>query len=174
VFDTLPGLFLGIATSLILLLYRSSRPRIAELGKVPGSADQYADIEKHPENEVRAGIVIVRVESGLFFANADWVRAHLRRASSRAGTKAIVLDASSVPFLDVTAAEMLGQTADELHTRGVELLLARDIGVVRDVLRRAEAVGEHHQVYPSVQAAIDAQSRGLGGAELTPTRKGTA
>jgi sulfate permease, SulP family len=159
VFDTLPGLFLGIATSLILLIYRSSRPRVAELGRVPGTTDQYADIEKHPENETQAGLVVVRVESGLFFANADWVRGHLLASASRPGTKAVVLDAGTVAFLDVTAAEMLGQAAEELRAHGVELLLARDIGAVRDVLRRSGAQPEFQRVYPSVQAAIDAAER---------------
>ena len=40
VFDTLPGLFIGIAVSLLLLLYRASRPHVAVLGRVPGTADQ--------------------------------------------------------------------------------------------------------------------------------------
>jgi MFS superfamily sulfate permease-like transporter len=44
IFDTLPGLFIGIAVSLILLLYRASRPRVAVLGRVPGTSDQYTDI----------------------------------------------------------------------------------------------------------------------------------
>ena len=45
IFDTLPGLFLGIAISLLLLVYRASRPHIAVLGRVPGAADQWVDVE---------------------------------------------------------------------------------------------------------------------------------
>jgi MFS superfamily sulfate permease-like transporter len=48
VFDTLPGLFIGIGVSLLLLLYRTSRRRVAVLGRVPGSNGQYADVEGHP------------------------------------------------------------------------------------------------------------------------------
>jgi sulfate permease, SulP family len=70
VFDTLPGLFIGISVSLVLLLYRSSRPRVAELAKTPG-ADRFADIKRLQNPEPLPGIVILRVESGLFFANAD-------------------------------------------------------------------------------------------------------
>ena len=55
VFDTLPGLFIGIAVSLLLLLYRSSRPHIAVLGRVPGTAGQYGDLARHPENRDLAG-----------------------------------------------------------------------------------------------------------------------
>ena len=156
VFDTLPGLFIGIGVSIVLLLYRSSRPRVAELGKVPGSEDQYADVEKHPENSIPAGIRILRVEAGLYFANAEVVSRRLREAGARPGTRAVVLDAGTVPFVDVTAVEMLDQVADTLAGWGVHLLLARDVGQVRDVLRRAGAEGELQHVYPSVQAAVDA------------------
>ena len=65
IFDTLPGLFIGIVVSVLLLLYRSSRPNVAELGRVPGTAGQYADRGRHPENLSPPGPVVLRVESGL-------------------------------------------------------------------------------------------------------------
>jgi SulP family sulfate permease len=159
VFDTLPGLFIGIATSLIVLLYWSSRPRVAELGRVPGT-DQWADVEQHPENEILPGVVVVRVDSGLYFANSDWVRTHLRRAAARPGTKAVVLDGGTAPFLDVTSAEMLGAAVDDLRRRGVRLVLARDIGEVRDVLRRSDVAPQLQRTYRTVQDAVDAVQAG--------------
>ena len=51
VFDTLPGLFIGIAVSLLLLLYRASRPNVAVLGRVPGASRHWGDVARHPENE---------------------------------------------------------------------------------------------------------------------------
>jgi MFS superfamily sulfate permease-like transporter len=65
VFDTLPGLFIGIAVSLLLLLYRASRPHIAELGRVPGTAGQFTDRDRHPENEVVPGDVQLAVAHDL-------------------------------------------------------------------------------------------------------------
>ena len=85
VFGTLPGLFLGIAISLLLLIYRASHPHIAVLGKVPGTTGQYGDLERHPENQQLPGIVILRVESGLFFANADAVRQSVRAHAATRG-----------------------------------------------------------------------------------------
>jgi MFS superfamily sulfate permease-like transporter len=60
IFDTLPGLFLGIAISLLLLVYRASRPHIAVLGRVPGTADQWVDVERHPQDEPVPGVVVLR------------------------------------------------------------------------------------------------------------------
>jgi high affinity sulfate transporter 1 len=165
VFSTLTGLFIGIAASLILLLYHVSRPRVARLGKVPGTDDQYADIEGHPDNRPPPGIAIVRVEAGLFFANADLVSKRLHEAASSDGVKAVVLDAETMPFLDVTAVNMLDGTERDLSRKGVRLLVARDIGPVRDILREAGADEALTYFYPSVQAAVEAIE---AHAQLTP------
>jgi sulfate permease, SulP family len=152
VFDTLPGLFIGIGVSLVLLLYRASRPHVAVLGRVPGAEGQFADVERHAENEPVPGIVVLRVEGGLFFANAETVRKEvLARATE--GTKAIVIDAETVPYVDVTAAQALVELAEELDRRGIRFVLARDVGQVRDLLGRADVAIE---TYPSVRAAVEA------------------
>jgi sulfate permease, SulP family len=160
VFDTLPGLFIGITVSLLLLLYRASRPHVAVLGQVPGTPGQYGDIQRHPENELEPGIALLRVEGGLFFANADTVRATVRAHAAEPGTRAVVLDAETAPFIDVSAARMLVELTGDLRRRGVELVLARDVGQVRDVLRRADTAATLPRAYPTVQAAIEALSDG--------------
>jgi sulfate permease, SulP family len=153
-FDTLPGLFIGIGVSLLLLLYRTSRPRMAVLGRVPGGSGQFADVANHPENEEVPGVRVVRIEGGLFFANADSIRAHLRDQAD--DVRVLVLDAETVPFIDVSAARMLYETARDLEASGVRLVLARDIGQVRDVLRRAEDAPL--RTYPTVREAVEAAS----------------
>lgn len=157
VFDTLPGLFIGIAVSLLLLLYRASAPHVAQLGRVPGTVDQYGDLRRHPENRSPDGVVVLRVEAGLFFANVDAVRRRILDAAAMPGVHAIVLDGEAMPFIDLTAARRLEEIAADLERQGVRLLLARDVGRVRDVLERSggpqSGFGE---VYPTVQEAVDA------------------
>jgi sulfate permease, SulP family len=160
VFDTLPGLFIGVIVSLLLLLYRASRPHVAVLGQVPGTPGQYGDLARHPENLREPGIALLRVEGGLFFANADSVRAAVRAHAAEPGTRAVVLDAETAPYIDVTAARMLLQLAADLRREGVELVLARDVGQVRDVLRRAEGQAARPRTYPSVQEAVEALQGG--------------
>jgi MFS superfamily sulfate permease-like transporter len=155
-FDTLPGLFMGIAVSFLLLLYRASKPHIAALGKVPGTHGQYGDRDRHPENEEVPGVAVVRVESGLFFANVEAVRRALRRAAAAGGIHGLVLDAESIAFVDVTAVRMLEELAVDLRAGGVQLALAHDIGQVRDMLNRGIRDEGAINVYRSVQDAVEA------------------
>jgi high affinity sulfate transporter 1 len=160
-FDTLPGLFIGIGVSLVLLVYRASRPHVATLGLIPGSTDQYGDVERHADNAPIAGIAILRPESGLYFANADRVRGAIRSAAAADGIHGIVLDLGTVPDMDLTAARMLVEARDELEADGRRLVIAHDIGQVRDVLRVS---GESLDVYPTIGAAVTA----LGGPDEIP------
>ena len=103
--------------SLLLLLYRASRPYIATLGRVPGS-EQYGDIKRHPENRAPDGVAVLRVEGGIYFANADAIRSAMLKAAAGEGVRAVVLDAETIPFVDVTAAKMLDELAGDLRRRG--------------------------------------------------------
>lgn len=159
VFDTLPGLFIGIAVSLLLLLYRAAQPHIATLGRVPGVSGQYTDLARHPDNLTLPGVEVLRVDGGLFFANADAVRHRIEQVAHHDGTHAIVLDAEAMPFIDVTAAGMLDELAGSLERMGVQLLIAREIGAVRELVARADP-GSTQRVYPSVDDALAALARG--------------
>lgn len=158
-FDTLPGLFIGIGVSLLLLLYRSSRPVTSELGQLPGNGP-FAALDRHADSRRIPGMVVLRVEGGVYFANAERIRSTVRRAADREAATAIVIDAETVPFLDVSAVRMFDALAREMEARGVRLLLARDVGQVRDVLGAADARAELRHVYPTVRAAVDAARAG--------------
>jgi sulfate permease, SulP family len=152
-FDTLPGLFLGITISYLLLVFRAYRPRIAVLGRVPGSG-QYADVTNHPENEQVPGVLVVRVESGLFFANADNVREEIERLATQDGLKAVVLDAETVPSVDLTAVGALLELHEALRRNGISLVMARNIGQVREMFATQDS--NDLDVYPTVREAVQA------------------
>jgi SulP family sulfate permease len=157
VFDTLPGLFIGIGVAMLLLLYRASRPHVAELGRrEPGG--RFEDVDRHPDARPVSGVVILRVESGLFFTNADSVRRRIKAAAAEEGVRAVVVDAETIPFIDVSAAAMLEALAADLAAEGIRLLLARDVGQVRDVLSKVDA-RSRIEMYPSVREAVDAASK---------------
>jgi sulfate permease, SulP family len=156
VFDPLPGLFIGIAVSLLLLIYRASRPYVATLGMTPGRDGHYRDVDRHPEARTLDEVAVLRVESGLYFANADAVRARILQAATGERIRAVVLDAETVPFIDVTSARMLAELTDELRDRGIRLLIAREVGQVRDVVRHVVEDRVFTNLYPTVEAAVDA------------------
>ena len=156
VFDTLPGLIIGVADSLLLLLYRVSRPHIAVLGEIPGRGGQWADVAVHPEDQTVPGVSVLRVESGVFFANADHVRAVIDEAALGEGIRAVVLDCETMPSVDVTAARMLTQLAADLRHREGRLVLAGEIGQVRDMLAATgqDPAPEYYRTVPEAVAAV--------------------
>ncbi|HEY1485249.1 MAG TPA: SulP family inorganic anion transporter [Micromonosporaceae bacterium] len=149
IFDTLPGLVIGIGLSLTLLLYRSSRPHVATLGLHNGT---WVDRARHADAVEVAGTVVLRVESGLYFANSDHVRDAIKAAAT-GDVRTVILDGETMPFIDVTAAETLTEIGTTLRRDGVELWLARDIGQVRDVLRTAP---ETDRVFATIDEAVEA------------------
>jgi SulP family sulfate permease len=151
IFDTLPGLVIGIVVSLLLLLSRVSRPHVARLGHVAATG-QFSDIDRHPDNDPTPGVAVLRVESGLFFGNADAVRADVKRAAAEPGIRGVVLDAEAMPFVDVTAVRMLRELAADLVRDGQRLVIARDIGQVGDLLSAEPDLDI--TVTPSIRAGI--------------------
>jgi len=133
IFDTLPGLVIGIVVSLGLLLYRTSKPHVARLGLVR-STDQFSDIDRHPDNEPTPGVAVLRVESGVFFANADAVRDAIKQAAAEPGIRGVVLDAEAIAFVDVTSVRMLHEVGADLARTGQRLVIARDLVQVADLL----------------------------------------
>ncbi|WP_433504798.1 SulP family inorganic anion transporter [Pseudonocardia halophobica] len=162
VFDTLPGLFIGIAASMTLLLYRVSRPHVARLAKL---GDVWLDVDRQDGHHPDPRNVVVRVEAGLFFANSDHVRARIERLCEPE-TRVVVLDAETSPFIDITAAQMLAQLAGSLRRNGIDLRIARDIGQVRDVMRTAVPEAFRHGVFHTVDDAVGAD--GAPGEQAAP------
>jgi len=154
IFDTLPGLLIGVLDSVLLLIYRVSRPHVAVLGEIPGGG-QWADVAVHPEDHTVPGITVLRVESGLFFGNADHVHDTITAAAA-GGTQAVVLDCQTTPSIDVTAARMLNQLAADLAKRGIRLVLAGEIGQVRDMVAAVAGHGQAPEYHRTVAEAVTA------------------
>jgi high affinity sulfate transporter 1 len=138
VLDTLPGLLIGVVISVLLLIARASRPHVATL--VTDGHGSWVDADRRTVRGKAAGgsvpgVLVVRVEAGLFFANADSVRTEVRRLAAERHVDLVVLDARTTPFVDSAAAEMLGLLRRELRRAGARLVIAEDVGQVRDLLR---------------------------------------
>lgn len=154
IFGTLPGLAIGIAVSFVLLLYRASSPRVSRLGEVPPHSGQYTDIARHSGNLQRPGIAVLRIESGLIFANAESVRTRVMHVAADDDIRVIVLDAETIAFIDVTGAHMLSELAGELARRNVRLVIAHGLSSVRRGLRVEEDGTAAIELYATVEEAV--------------------
>ncbi|MEU5407553.1 SulP family inorganic anion transporter [Nocardia asteroides] len=148
-FDTLPGLLIGVGVSVLLLVYRTSQPHVAALAK---TGSLWVDTARHPELAARPDLLVVRVESGLFFGNADYIESSIEKLCTDA-TRLVVLDAETSPSLDVTAAEMLLDLRNTLAHRRIDFRIARSIAQFGDALGSAEAGDTPIGIYPTVAAA---------------------
>jgi MFS superfamily sulfate permease-like transporter len=135
----LNGVLLGVALSIFLLLGRASRPRVVELGRVPG-ASFYADLIRHPENQRIEDVLVVRTEGALVYFNVDHVRDRISALIKRqsAPPHLVVLFMGNVPAVDLAGAEMLVDLERTFGRQGISFRLAEVHGPVREALRRLE------------------------------------
>ena len=131
VFGILMGLVIAVVVSLLALVFRAYRPSSAILGRAPGAvadpALRYCGVDDHPEYETIPGLVILRIDGELFFANARWFQDTVRSLvqGQTPPVREVLIHAGAVPYLDTTAAAMLKELIAELHERDVALAFAR-------------------------------------------------
>jgi SulP family sulfate permease len=151
------GVGAGVAISCVLFVRRSARARVVALGRM-GSTDQFRDVARHPEAAAIDDVLVLRVLTPAFFANARAIREAIDELVLPAGDtiRAVVIDASSVAFVDATAEQMLRDVHATLEARDVELHLCRLTPSVRRMLDRSGLPVElgHSRVHRSVQGAL--------------------
>mgnify|MGYP006279268211 CR=1 FL=1 len=132
------GILLGIGASVLVVLFRISRPNVAELGHVQGTR-RFRDLDRFEQAVRLRDILILRVDASYSFANADYLRDFLLEKSKRKGrdVSVVVLDGSSINALDSTAVETLYTVANEIEEAGIEMHLTGLIGPVRETVRRS-------------------------------------
>jgi MFS superfamily sulfate permease-like transporter len=136
VFGMLDGLLAAIAFSLAMLLHSLSRPRISVLGRM--GAHNFVSLERFPQAACPPGILVLRPEEPLFFANVEPLLAEARRRVLQGEhVRLVVLSLEESPDLDGTALESMGEFAAWLTARNVGMRVARLKERSRDALMRA-------------------------------------
>ena len=140
-FGILKGVLLAAVFSLLLLLKRASNPRIADLGRLPGT-DRFVDITHAPEAELLTDVLALRIETAMLYFNVENVRKEiLGRVATGSAIRTVVLDLSASPNIDLAGVRMLGQLHKELQTTGIAFRLAGVHGNVREFLQVEELDG---------------------------------
>lgn len=152
------GILLGITASLLAILYRQSKPNVAELGHLPGTRS-FKDLKRYSKAEQIDRILILRVDASFSFANAEYFKDFiLEKSSGRDGNiKDVVLDCSAINDLDTTALEAIGKVRAALKERDIELYMAGIKGPVRDVMKKSglyDRLGEHEKIFRTPYRAI--------------------
>ncbi|WOX05392.1 SulP family inorganic anion transporter [Microbulbifer pacificus] len=135
------GIALGIGLSFATLIWRSSRPHIAVVGRVPGT-EHFRNVLRH-DVETQKELLFLRIDESLFFSNISAVEDRLLSELKRhPDTRHLVLILSSVSRIDGTALERLQQINKDLRSRNIHLHLAEVKGPVLDRLSRSKLL-EH-------------------------------
>src|SRR6478672_4531299 len=156
----LAGVVVGVVLSLGWLVYVATNPPMPLLGREAGT-QVFRDLDEHPSDETFPGIVVLRIDSGVFFATAQALDDRIRDLADAApdGLTGVVLDVEAVPFIDSQGSEQLSQIHQLVQTRGATLRLARVKPPVLAVLRRdgvIDRIGADH-VHGNVHRAVEAQ-----------------
>ncbi len=135
----IPGIVLAIVIAVIEFLWDGWRPHSAVLGRVD-RVKGYHDITRYPEARQIPGLVLLRWDAPLFFANAELFSERVLDvvASSPTPVRWLVVAAEPVTSIDVTAADIVCELDDTLHTAGIELCFAEMKDPVKDKLKRFE------------------------------------
>ncbi len=160
------GVAAGVAISVLLHLYKTSRPHVAEVGLVPGS-QHFRNIHRH-EVLTDPTLVTLRVDESLYFVNARFLEDLVqRRVTDGCAIRNVVLMCSAVNEVDYSALESLEAINHRLKDMGVGLHLSEVKGPVMDRLKRSHFIADlNGQVFLS---QFDAwRTLGPGQPRLTP------
>lgn len=132
---TLKGILVAIIVSLVSMAYQAANPRLYVLGRKPGTQVFRPRSDAHPEDETFPGLLIVRPEGRLFFANAQRLGEQIWPLIDAAQPKVVALDLSAVPDLEYSALKMLIEGEERLRERGSALWL---VALNTDVLEMVQ------------------------------------
>ncbi len=132
-----PGVVAGVALSLFLHLYRTSKPHMAIIGQVPGT-EHFRNVERH-QVLTDPQILSIRVDESLYFANSRYLEDRIAElVAQRPDVRHVVLMCSAVNAIDASALESLEEINHRLRDADVTFHLTEVKGPVMDRLKRAD------------------------------------
>jgi sulfate permease, SulP family len=152
------GILIGVALSLGVIIFRTTMPHFAVMGKLPDKP-HYKNINRFDGLEVRPDALIMRFDARLYFANVNYFKEKIEQQIELKGPalKLFILDANSINGIDSSGMHALEEIHDYCRARGITFFLASVKGPVRDVLSKADLTdkfGEDH-FFMRVQHAVD-------------------
>lgn len=152
------GIGIGVVLSLAMIIFQTTRPHIAVLGKVPGT-HFYRNIDRFKQVEARLDLLIFRFDAQLYFANTSFFRDSLEEEAVEKGKdlKTIILCFNSINNIDSSAVHALEEIVEDYRTNQIKVLFTGVRGPVRDAMERAhllEKIGTEN-CFMGIQKAVD-------------------
>lgn len=163
------GIISGMGLSLLMVIYKASRPHMAQLGRVPGTK-VFRNINRFDQLEVFEDLLMVRIDGPIYFANVEYIKDKMDRWIDRRNgkIKMIIFDMESVTSLDSTGAQALHTWIMDWRSQDIDICLTGTKGPVRDVLNRwelIECIGTDH-MFLDDQTAVEFFGQKMDGAGL--------
>jgi SulP family sulfate permease len=136
------GILYGILSSLLLLVYRASKPHHAFLGRI-GTTNYFKNIHRFPEEVVqRDDLIILRFDAQLFFGNIQYFKELVLNSIKEKETtvKGFIINARAINYIDGTASEQLYDLILALQKKGIRVMFVGAIGPARDVILKSDII----------------------------------
>ena len=136
------GIIYGIILSLLLLVYRASKPHYAFLGRI-GSTNYFQNIERFPDEvTVREDLIILKFDAQLFFGNIEFFKQLVFDAVEKNSKKikGFIINARSINYIDSTAAEELVLIIKKLQKKDIRVMVVGAIDPSRDIIINSKLI----------------------------------
>ncbi len=154
---TLKGILVAIILSLAALAHQMANPPVHLLGRKPGTNFFRPRTREHPEDETVPGLLLVRPEGRIFFANAERIGQKIRALAAEAQPTVVAIDMSAVFDLEYTALKMLTEGEKRQREQGIDLWLVGLTPAVLSMVQRAplgETLGRERMLF-NLEAAVE-------------------
>jgi SulP family sulfate permease len=136
------GILFGIIFSLLLLVFRTSKPHYAFLGRI-GTTNYFKNIERFPEEVVvRNDLIILRFDAQLFFGNIEFFKKLVLKAieKNKGQVKGFIINARAINYIDSTATEQLVEIIKKLQKKDIRVMIVGAIGPARDLIIKSKLI----------------------------------
>ena len=153
------GIILGVLISLLLLVYRSTQPHVAVLGKIRGT-NYFKDVDRfNDEIETYENLLLVRFDEQIYFGNCQFFKEQLfERIDQKKGKlNVVILSSGGINYIDSSGMKILNEIISILKSKNIRFYMAGAIGPVMDSLFKsgvAKAIGGHHFFANTQQAFL--------------------
>ncbi|HMQ05787.1 MAG TPA: solute carrier family 26 protein [Saprospiraceae bacterium] len=158
VFGIEQGIAAGVLLSLLVIIYKTSKPHYAVLGRVKGTSF-FRNVKRFDDLEVRRDTLLIRFDADLYYANVEFFLNMIETEKDKKGEdlKYIILNAESISTVDSSGVHALENLVKDLQSNGILLLMVNVKGPVRDVLNRCQFFENtgFERFFLSTLAAID-------------------